>query len=276
MQKKIIVNLGIVSIPLKLDVAVEAETKTHTVCTGNGTHEPSRVKTSVACPMCGETHTSVWGFPERGVEVGKDLVVLDPDAIAATKGVARTGRAATPANQNVAGVDLKFHSRASVYGNTLPLDSVQNIYPDRTGEKAYALLVDAMRANPDLVAVMIWAPRDVNALWVLEAVGDRLVAAKRSWPEQVRQPAEVAPVETTEVERALFAQVVAATASDFEMESYVNEANKSLNELVVASTPEPTQGVDMAEVLATLLASIEAAGAKPIKAKAVAKKKVAA
>lgn len=273
--KKIMVTLGFMAIPLRTEAAIQDGVRTHTVCTGGGTHAATRVKSSVSCPECGVQHSSVFGFPERALDMGDDdLVVLDREALEAAKGIPRTGRAATPAHPQVAGVDLRFHTRESVYKHTLPDDSVQNVYPDRGGEKAYALLVDALEAQPELVGVMIWAPTARNALWVLEVFEGRLVATKRVWPEQVRKPSEIAPAETTEQERALFAQMVAISATDFEMTDYVDEASKGITELAAQGAPEvvPASTVQLED----LLKQIAAAGAKPVRAKAKQKAKVAA
>lgn len=277
--KTITVNVGILSIPLRVEAAVETATKTHAACTGGGTHPVSRVKSSVACPLCGTEHSSVFGFPERCVEVSKELILLDGDALDEAKGVPRTGRKPTPASPNVGPVELRFHTRESVYGHTLPDDSVQNIYPDRTGEKSYALLVDALSAQPDLVGVMIWAPNTRNALWAVEVVDGRLVAAKRTWPEQVRVPAEVPKVETSETDAAIFGQILALSATEFQMADYVDEAAKGVADLVANSAPADLPAADMSSVLADLLAKLEKSGAKPaktVKARAKKTEKVAA
>lgn len=276
--KKIIVNLGIMSIPLKVEAATETAVRTHAACTGDGKHPVSRVKASVACPACGLEHTSVHGFPERCVELADGgLLLLDASTLEETRGVPRTGRAGTPANPDVGPVELKFHTRESVFGHTLPDDSVQNIYPDRAGEKAYALLVDALTAQPDLVGVMIWAPTTRNALWAVEVVDGRLVAGKRTWPEQVKEPATIAPTETSEADREMFAQIVALSASDFDMADYVDEATKGINDMVAAATPAtPVSEVDMTNTLSDLLAKLEESGAKPIRARSKKKAKVAA
>lgn len=279
--KKVTVMVGFVPIATKIDVAVEEESSgTHTVCMGDGTveHPPARVKQHVACPVCERTHTSVWGFDHRGVERDGGLVVLTDEELRTAAGEPQTGRAGKPA------VQLAFHPREKVYGATLASDSVQNMYPDKGGEKAYALLRDALLANPEVVACMVWAPSTKNALWVLEVVGQRIVISKRCWPEQVRATMEVPEVEVADMERDMMTMLVRETAEDFDLGRYVDQSKLSLEELinsrsVVEGGEAPLRAAPASAVpdlLAAMQATLDAAGAKMKPVKKVAAKKTVA
>lgn len=280
--KKVTVMVGFVPIPIKLEVAVDEETSgTHTVCTAGGTHDPTRVKQHVDCPSCGKSASSVWGFPERGVEKDGAVVVLTEEEITAANGAPQTGRAGQPP------IEVSFHPREKVYGATVASNSVQNVYPDRGGEKGYTLLRDTLAAHPDVVATLIWAPTSKNALWVLEVVDRRLVISKRCWPEQVRPSLDVPTVDVLDMEREMFSQLIEQSVEDFDLGRYVDQSKLSLEELVasrtgvVPATVTGSSGASPVSAVPDLLAAIEASLAKvakptPVKRtpakKAVAKK----
>jgi DNA end-binding protein Ku len=265
--KKVTIMVGFVPIATRIDVAVDKESSDyHAVCTGTDEqpHDPARVRQTVGCPVCGISHSSVYPFGKRGVERDGKVVVLTSEEIAAASGVPRTGRK----DKDQPPVELAFHPREKVYAATVAGDSVQNVYPDKGGEKAYALLRDTLLSHPDVVAVMIWAPTSKNALWVLEVVGQRIVATKRCWPEYVRPTMEIPAAEVTDQERAMFTQLIESTVEDFDLLTYVDESKKSLAELVaakaggakaVAAGPVPT--ASNTNLLAALEASL--AVAKP-------------
>lgn len=229
--KKVTWMVGFVPLHVKMEVAIDPESSdTHTVCTGDGTHAPSRVKQSFTCPICETSASSTWGFKERGVERDGAVVVLTPEEIAAATGAPHTGRKDAPP------IELAFHNREKLFAATVAADSVQNVYPDRGGEKAYALLRNALARRPDVVGAMIWAPSSKNALWVLEVVGSRIVASKRCWPEMVRATTEIADVDLLDVEQEMFGQLVEGSIEDFDLGKYVDQSKLSLEELIASRT----------------------------------------
>lgn len=285
--KKVTVMYGFVPVHTKMEVAVDEESSdAHAVCTGindESRHAPVRVKQSVACPVCEVKHTSVWGFPQRGVEREGEMVVLTDEEIRGALGEPRTGRKDKPP------VEIAFHPREKVFAATVAADSVQNMYPDRGGEKAYTLLRDALASHPEIVGVMIWAPSTRNALWVLEVVGSRIVASKRHWPEMVRATTEIPPVDVLDLERAMVDQLIVASVEDFDLGKYVDQSKLSMEELIASragtapATVSATGQVGnpaVTDLLAGLQASLDAIGAskapaKPAVKRAPAKKAVA-
>jgi DNA end-binding protein Ku len=265
--KKVTIMVGFIPIRTKIEVAVDDEgSDLHTVCTGIGDdkHEPSRVRGSMECRACGRTEPSVWQYKERGYEDGDKVIVVDTEALAAAQGAPRTGR--------VEPVETTFCPREKVYAATVAGGSVQNIYPDKGGEKAYELLRDTLRENPDIVAVMIWAPTSRNSLWTLEVVEERIVATKRAWPEYVRPALNLAPAEgITDAERAMFADYVTGSVEDFDIGRYVDESKLGREELisslrdgaVTISNAVAAQQSSPADLIAGLQASLVAWGLKP-------------
>lgn len=265
------ITVGLVTIPVRLEKATDDEnTDTHTICAGSEDtpHDPTRVKMSVRCPSCETERSSVFAFPKRGHEVDGKMVVISADELAQASG--EPIKAMVPA----------FHPREKVYAATVASDSVQNVTPDRGGEKGYAALRHALTTHPDLVAVAIWAPKSKNALWVLEVVGDRIVASKRAWPESVRVAPAIPHADVSEVEQQMFAQLVESMVTDFDLLAYVDERKVGVQALIEkrlgsavtlaeGAAPTVSAGGDM---LAALQASINAAQPKkPVAKKAAAR-----
>lgn len=272
--KKSTIQIGLFNIPVRLEVAVDDESAGfRTVCTGGGTHDPVRVKQHVDCTECGASHTSVWGYPERGVEKdGKIVLVTQEDIKAAT-------------GEPIKSLNLSFHPREKVYAATVAGDSVQNIYPDKGGANGYKALCDALLKRPNMVAVTVWAPSTKNALWVLEVVDRRVVASKRAWPEDVRPAPAIAPGEVTDVEQTALETLIEALMCDFDVSEYTNAAKQGMDDLISSrfgdavaapaanGAPVTTQG-DMLAALQAELARVKPAKPKAVK-KAPAKKAVA-
>lgn len=272
--KKSTIQIGLFNIPVRLEVAVDDDSSgTHTVCTGHGTHEPTRVKNHVDCPFpeCGESHSSVWGYTERGVERDGKVVLVTAEEIKAAAGA--------PIKQ----MALSFHPREKVYAATVASDSVQNITPDKGGEKGYNALRDSLARQPELVAVTVWAPSTKNALWVLEVVDQRIVASKRAWPEDVRPAPAIAPADVAEYEQQMLDNTIEALRCDFDVSEYRNAAKDGMAQLIASRLGEAValpaatgqtaapQGDMLAALQATLANMPKQAPAK----KAVAKKSVA-
>lgn len=275
-KSKLIV--GLVAIPVRLEKATDDESSgAKTVCIGTDDkpHDPTVVKQTVGCPApnCGIVHTSVWGYPNRGVEQDGKMVLLTSEEIA--------GSAGAP----IKDMELKFHPREKVYAATVAADSVQNVTPDKGGEKAYVALRNVLVKQPDVVAVAVWAPKSKNALWVLEVVGDRIVASKRCWPETVRVAPAIPLADVTEMEQSMFDMLVVSSIEDFDLGIYVDQATANLKALVderaggavPMAAPTASAAPSSGDMLAALQASLDAApkpAPKPVK-KAPAKKAVA-
>lgn len=274
--KKTNMTVGLFRFPVRLEVAVDEDSSEFkVVCTGNGTHEPVRTKQHMDCqfPDCGESHSSHWGYKDRGVETPEGMVLITTEQIAEASG--------TP----IKDMDLAFHPRVDVYTHTVAADSVQNIYPDAGGEKGYAALYKALSDRPDVVAVTVWAPGTKNALWVLEIVEGRLIASKRAWPQDVRLAPPIAPPaeDISAVEQKMMDSAIDALLAEFEVSEYVDARRSGMTELIasrlgtavaVSATGERQAApVDMfAALQATVASVVKPAPVKATKKKSVAKK----
>lgn len=232
--KNLTLNLGLIPISVSMEVAVDAEaTAAHTVCV-NG-HDPARPKQGYTCPECNKSG-ALYEFPDRAVDNGGELTVITREDAKSAGGAPHTGRKPTATSPDAAPVTLAFHPRIDVFENTVAgASSTQNVYPQKGSEKQYTLLRDALLARPDTVCTMIWAPTSKNGLWVLEVVDGHITCSPRSWPEQMREAKPIAPTEVSELEVAQFGMFVDASLTPFDVNEYVNESRKGIEQLVADS-----------------------------------------
>ena len=270
MARKVFGSINMVPVRFLVEKAVDdADTGTHTVCVGDKEkpHSPERVKQTVACPSCGKTATSHYGFPDRGAENAQgELVVIDAEALAKAKGKPISGKVDDP-------VAIHFHAREKVFAATMYVGSVNNLSPGPGGEESYAYLHDYLVRHPDMVAAFTWAPRTKNTHWVIEATGDgRLVAYSLAYPESVRPTAAVPPIQMEDAKVALFEQVAELETVDFDPAMYANTAKAGVEALIESKVgvPMPTAATaPVGDMMAALQASVQAA--KPAKKPATKK-----
>ena len=273
--KKSAISVGMVHIPVRLEVAVDAESSgAYTVCTGaeGSKHDPTRVKAHVDCPTCGRSHSSVFGYTERAVERDGKLVVLTAEEIKAAKG------------EPVKKLDLVFCSREKVHAGTLASDSVQYISPDKGGEEAYTALAEGLALCPELVGVAVFAPSTKNALWVVEVIDGRLVASKRCWPEERRAAPAIARAEVSDVDRDWMVKLIESKVEDFDITKFQDTAKRGVSDLIASRLGDAVPaaaGAPVAPSSGGLLAAIQASlpatpPAKPKAAKKAPAKKAAA
>ncbi len=274
--KKVQIQLGLITIPVRLEKATDAAgSETKTVCAGTeeNPHPPAAVKQSMGCTVCDITHSSHYPFP-RGVPQGDGFVVVSADELAAAAG------------SPIKSMTFRLHDRQEVFAATVASDSVQYVTPDRGGERAFAALRCSLSSKPGLVAVTVWAPSTKNALWVLEVVNEQLVVSKRCWPEDVRTPPVVTPVEVPEVEQAMFDQFIEASVVEFDLSSYRDAAREGRAALIAersgeaqplaaaAATTPVVGGGDLLSAIQASLKAVEPTKAAP-KKKAPARKRAA-
>jgi DNA end-binding protein Ku len=146
--------------------------------------------------------------------------------------------------------------------------------PDKGGEKAYRLLVEAMKET-GRVALAKWAARGKQYLVMIRPKGNALVMQQLLYADEVRPISEV-PVgdaELKEPELKLAMQLIGQIASDeFHPEHYEDEVRKRYHEAIqkkvegqeVTAAPEAprAQIIDLMEALkASLAAKGQAAAA---------------
>lgn len=232
--RKVVLQVGLLPIPVRLEKATNDEgSATKTVCVGTAKapHPAAKVNSKYECGRdgCDRTASSYHPF-ERGVpQDDGTFVVLTSEELAG-------------ANAPVKDMALAFRSREKVFATTVAGQTVNNVIPDRGGEKGYTALRDALLARPDVVAVTVWAHTTKNHLWVLEVVDGRLVASQRAWPEDVRPAPAVMPADITEAEAAMFGQLVDASMADFDPLTFRDVARERREALIAQRTGQDVSG----------------------------------
>jgi DNA end-binding protein Ku len=255
------ISFGMVSIPINLYASGESKAAVsfnllHAKC-------KSRLKQQYVCPKDNEI------VPRdqmvKGFEFSKDQYVAFTEE--ELKAMAEETQRAieitefVPATQ----VDPVYYDGAYYLG------------PDKGGEKAYHLLVEAMRKT-GRSALAKWSARGKQYLVLIRPVSKGLVMQQLLYADEVRPFSEV-PVgdaDVKESELKLAVQLVEQIASDeFRPENYEDEVRKRYHEAIqrkvegqeVTAAPEQpkAQIIDLMEALKASLASKGAAapGAKP-------------
>jgi DNA end-binding protein Ku len=131
------------------------------------------------------------------------------------------------------------------------------IQADGAGTKPYVLLREAL-VEAGTVAVVRVALRGREALATLRPYGDVLVLQTMLWPDELRDPAALAPegeVTIRSQERAMAASYIETLTGDFDHTQFSDEYNDALRELVEAKSagkmprPEPAEAESGGEVI---------------------------
>jgi DNA end-binding protein Ku len=266
------ISFGLVSVPVKLYSASETSTGVsfnmlHAKC-------KTRLKQQYICPTDQEI------VPRdqmvKGYEFAKDqYVTFSEDEIKAAAEEA---------------------TRAIEITEFVPISKVDPIYfegayylgPDKGGERAYALLAEAMRKT-GRCALAKWAARGKGYLVLLRPVEGGLIMQQLLYADEIKQIAEVGIEDTTvkDAELNLAVQLVEQIATDeFHPERYEDEVRKRLQEAiqrkvdgqeVTTAAPEQprAQIIDIMEALKASLGKKAAAAVEAKAEKASAERKPA-
>jgi DNA end-binding protein Ku len=246
------ISFGLVAIPIKLYAATASASVSfnllHAKC-------GSRIRQQQFCPQC----NAVVDRAElvRAYEFAKDQYVrVDDEELKALEGEA---------------------SRTIDIAEFVPLDKVDPIYfertyylgPDKSGEKPYRLLADAM-ARSEQVAVASFVMRGKENLVLIRASQGGLMLHTMYFADEVRNFGEIdkgqsAKVKDNEIELAL--QLISGLArDDFKPENYRDEYRGRVmamiedkvagKEITTAPAPAPKDSrvIDLAEALRQSLA----------------------
>ncbi|MGQ0625171.1 MAG: non-homologous end joining protein Ku [Sporichthyaceae bacterium] len=110
------------------------------------------------------------------------------------------------------------------------------LQPDTHGGKPYVLLRDAL-ARTEKVAIVKVALRSRESLAALRPHGDLLVMQMMLWPEEIRDPASLAPadgVTVREQEVAMAAAYIETMTADFDPDAHTDEYAAAVRALVEA------------------------------------------
>ncbi len=151
-------------------------------------------------------------------------------------------------------------------------DSSYYLEPGQHGEKAYRLLVDAMRAS-NKVGIAKFVLRNKEYLAALRPVQDALVLSTMNFADEIVQVDELdelpgSDIAANERELSMAQQLIDTLSGDFVPEEYRDSYRERVLELidrkaegaaVVAPAPEEPQPAPVIDLMAALEASVAAA-----------------
>lgn len=265
-------SFGLVNIPVELRPAVRSAEKLSFRQLDKKHHKPikyERVSTVDGKPV-------PWSDIVKGYEIsrGKFVVVDDEDFASAAVEMSRVLEMTdfVPADS----IDPRF------------FDSPYFLVPREGGEKAYALLRDAL-AETNKVGIGTFALRQKQHLAAVKPMGDALVLELMRFEAELVNPVEMSFPVTDQVkvrpqERAMAVQLIENLAEPFDPSKYKDEYQDKLRAIIRAKAkgkkltvpdavePEQTDVVDLVSRLEESLAASAKRGArKSARPKSVAK-----
>ncbi|HEX2468370.1 MAG TPA: Ku protein [Solirubrobacterales bacterium] len=173
-------------------------------------------------------------------------------------------------------------TRAIEIQDFVDLDEIDPIYfdhpyylgPDKGAEKAYALLVKAMKES-NKVAIARFVLRNKENLAAIRAMDDVLTMATMRFADEVVSPKELEEVssengeEPKKQELEMAKQLIESLAGDFDPSKYEDEYRNELLDLIerkakgekvvsaVSEEPEPTKAPDLMAALEESLAAVK-------------------
>jgi DNA end-binding protein Ku len=249
------VSFGLVNVPVRLFAATqEHDIRFHQVHRADG----GRIRMKRVCSVCGEEVSYDQLAKGYEAEDGRLVVLTDEDF--------ESLPLATGHEIDVVEFVPTQQVDPILYGRSYYLE------PDARAAKPYALLREALETT-ERVAVVKVALRQRESLAVLR-VRDRVIMLQTLlWPDEVRAadfPILKEDVELRPQELRMAASLVDSMATDFEPDSFEDEYQKALFELVDAklegAEPAPVQSTEEAstevvDLLTALQASVDRARA---------------
>ena len=254
---KATISFGLVSIPVKLYTSSESGADIHF----NLLHDAcgSRLRQQYICTKDNEIVERA--HMVKGYEFAKgQYVVLSPEELKALEAVGSGG------------IDLNEFVPAEALD---PLFVERSYYlgPDKGGERAYALIRDAM-LETGLVGVASYAARGKQYVVALRPYKDGLILHQLRYADEVKDWGEV-PIgdlpEAKEAELKLATQIIRQIAHEtFDPKRYKDEVRERVMELIqgkiegqeITAAPEAPQG-KIIDLMEALKASLGAKAAEP-------------
>ena len=249
------VSFGLVNVPVRLFAATqEHDIRFHQVHRADG----GRIRMKRICSVCGEEVSYDQLAKGFEAEDGRQVVLTDEDfeALPLATGHEIDVIEFVPTEQ----VD------PVLYGRSYYLE------PDSRAAKPYALLREALETTERMAVVKV-ALRQRESLAVLR-VRDRVIMLQTLlWPDEVREadfPILKEDVELRPQELRMAASLVDSMATDFEPDSFEDDYQKALFDMVEAklegAEPAPVQTTEAAttevvDLLSALQASVDRAKA---------------
>jgi DNA end-binding protein Ku len=246
---------GLVNIPVELRSAVRSAEKLSFRQLERKTLQP--IKQERVSAVSGETVP--WSEIVKGYEItkGKFIVMSDEDFEKVSPEMARTLEMTdfVPADS----VDTRFY------------DQPYYLVPQKGGEKAYALLRDAL-AETGKVGIGTFALRQKQHLAAVKAVGDALVLEMMRFEAELVDPAELSFPDSEKVhvrpqERQMAVQLIENLSQPFDPSKYKDEYTERLRAIIKAkakgkkiATPDTAarESTDVVDLVSRLQESLAA------------------
>ena len=271
------ISFGLVNVPVKLYSAVSKKTvRFHQLHGDTGV----RIQQKRIDPSTGDEVT--YDDIVKGYEIGKDrYVVVTPDELESLD------------PEKTRTIDIEdFVDEADI--DPIYYDHPYYLAPDKGAEKAYRLLLDAMKAAGK-VAIARVVIRNKENLVAIRPSGDALTMSTMNFADEVVSADSIDAIageedagkqKTSKRELDMAQQLIDSLTSDFDPSKYRDTYRERVLELVekkaageeIAVQPEAQEPVAVPDLMAALEASLEEAKGKerPAKRKAPAKPKAKA
>jgi DNA end-binding protein Ku len=270
------ISFGLVNVPVKLYSAVSKKTvRFHQLHGETG----SRIQQRRVDPSTGEE--VAYEDIVKGYEIGKDrYVVVTPDELEALD------------PEKTRSIDIEdFVDESEI--DPIYYDHPYYLAPDRGAEKAYRLLLDAMK-QAGKVAIARVVIRNKEQLVAIRPSGDALTMSTMNFADEVVPAEKIDEIgaesdegkaKTTKRELDMAQQLIDSLTSDFDPSKYRDTYRERVLDLIerkaageeIAAPPEAPEPAPVPDLMAALEASLQEAKGKERKPKqqrkAPAKKK---
>lgn len=264
--RKVPIRLGLITVPVKIDGALEGAPSFHTVC--NTGHAPVRIKQTLACPECKNADRGSF-VKATETDDGKYAIVSAEKLEAAT---------AVPDDVKNT-ITLTAHPAEQVQF-AIPGEKTYFLAPG-TDPNAYALMVRLVEERRDVALLTTFAVRSKPALYRLGVYQGALTLTEMAYPEAIRPAPENTGV-VDEAMAAMASQFLDTITTDYDAASYTDTRSEAIRKVVEAADvvaaggeAAPTAG-EPTDLMAAMAAAIGQAPAKKTARKKTARKKTAA
>ena len=248
------ISFGLVNVPVKLFTAVrKKDVRFHQLHRSDG----ARINQKRVCSADGEE--VAYEDIVKGYEIAKEqYVVIEPEEL----------EALDPESTHT--IDIEDFVQLDEI-DPLFFDSSYYVVPDNRGEKAYRLLLEAMR-DANKVGIARIVMRTKQYLVAIRPVGDALVMSTMNFADEVVPqdeleglPGPAASVSDRELTMA--SQLIASLSNDFDPSKYEDTHREKVLELIeqkaegreVVAPPAAKAATPVVDLMAALEASLAAA-----------------
>ena len=248
------ISFGLVNVPVKLYTAVrKKDVRFHQLHEKDGV----RIQQKRVCPA--EDVEVPYDEIVKGYEIAKDqYVMIEPDEL----------EALDPEATHTIDIEDFVHLDEI---DPLYFDSSYYLVPDNRGEKAYRLLLTAMR-DAGMVGIARVVLRTKQYLSAVRPVGDALVLTTMNYADEVTDAADLDVPDTKSVEPSskelgMASRLIESLATDFDPERYRDTYRERVLDLIeqkaagkeIVAPPETETRAPVVDLMAALEASLSAA-----------------